>query len=45
VKPGFLRRIALPWLGYFRPGFHPWKTDNRQHVERWKTEYASQKAA
>jgi predicted metal-dependent hydrolase len=45
VKPGFLRRIALPWLGYFKPGFHPWKTDNRQHVERWKTEYAAQKAA
>jgi uncharacterized protein len=40
VRPGFLRRIALPWLAYFRPGFHPWQTDNRHHVERWKMQYA-----
>ncbi|MGH8458256.1 MAG: metal-dependent hydrolase [Nevskiales bacterium] len=45
VRPGFLRRIALPWLGYFRPGFHPWKKDNRHHVERWKAQYTSRQAA
>jgi uncharacterized protein len=44
VSPGFLRRIALPWLGYFKPGFHPWQHDNRHHVERWKAEHVVQNA-
>lgn len=26
---GLLPRLALPWLSYFRPGFHPWNQDNR----------------
>jgi predicted metal-dependent hydrolase len=42
VRPGTLRKIALPWLSYFRPGFHPWQHDNRHHVERWKAQYGSQ---
>lgn len=29
VKPGIARRIAIPWLDYFRPDFHPWDRDNR----------------
>lgn len=32
-SPGLLPRLALPWLAYFRPGFHPWDHDNR-HVLR-----------
>ena len=28
-SPGLLPRLALPWLDYFRPGFHPWDHDNR----------------
>ncbi len=28
-RKGLLRRIAGPWLDYFRPGFHPWQHDNR----------------
>jgi hypothetical protein len=28
-SPGLLPRLALPWLGYLRPGFHPWDHDNR----------------
>ncbi|MEG3124222.1 metal-dependent hydrolase [Sphingomonas sp. GB1N7] len=28
-KPGVLRRIAIPYLTYFRPGFHPWQHDDR----------------
>lgn len=41
INPGPLRRIQIPWLAYFLPGFHPWKHDNRQHVERWKAAYAA----
>ncbi|HUS25374.1 MAG TPA: metal-dependent hydrolase [Candidatus Binatia bacterium] len=42
VSPGVTWKIVLPWLSYFRPGFHPWQKDNRHHVERWKAEYAAQ---
>lgn len=33
-KPGVLRRIALPYLSFYRPGFHPWQRDERQLLER-----------
>jgi predicted metal-dependent hydrolase len=29
VAPGVLRRIFPAWLGWFRPGFHPWQHDDR----------------
>jgi predicted metal-dependent hydrolase len=29
VYPGLLRQVFLPWLAYFRPGFHPWDHDDR----------------
>src|SRR5262245_15075610 len=29
VNPGMLRRIFLPYLSFFAPGFHPWKHDDR----------------
>lgn len=45
IYPGALRKIALPWLGYFKPGFHPWQHDNRHHVERWKAENIAQNTA
>ncbi len=45
VNPGALRKIAIPWLKYFKPGFHPWQHDNRAHVERWKAAYAAAGAA
>lgn len=41
VKPGFLRRIALPWLSYFRSGFHPWQHDNRQLIAAWEERTAT----
>ncbi|MEO1041041.1 MAG: metal-dependent hydrolase [Pseudomonadota bacterium] len=31
-KPGLYRRIFLPWLAYFKPGFHPWEHDNRRKL-------------
>ena len=33
VYPGTYRRIFLAWLAFFRPGFHPWDTDDRKLVE------------
>ncbi|MES2489516.1 MAG: metal-dependent hydrolase [Pseudomonadota bacterium] len=29
ISPALLPKLALPWLSYFRPGFHPWDHDNR----------------
>jgi hypothetical protein len=29
LSPGVLRRSMLPWLAFFRPGFHPWDQDDR----------------
>ncbi len=31
-KPGILRKILPSWLGYFRPGFHPWDHDDRHLI-------------
>ncbi len=31
---GGLRGIALPWLDYFKPGFHPWDHDNRHFLDQ-----------
>ena len=32
VKPGMLRRTFLPYLNFFRPGFHPWTHDDRRLI-------------
>lgn len=29
VTPGMFRRIFLPYLSFYLPGFHPWKHDDR----------------
>lgn len=29
IRPGLLRQIFLPYLSWFRPGFHPWDHDDR----------------
>ena len=39
INPGTMIAIFLPWLSYFRPGFHPWQKDNREFIVNWKTQY------
>lgn len=29
LKPGLLRKILIPYLWYYLPGFHPWRHDDR----------------
>lgn len=36
LTPGVRRRILLPWLAWFKPGFHPWQDDNRHLIDAWK---------
>jgi hypothetical protein len=36
-NPGLFRKILGAWLGFFMPGFHPWKHDDRAliaHAEK-----------
>lgn len=33
-KPGMLRKIFIPWLAYFLPGFHPWNEDDRFLIQQ-----------
>ncbi|MAX56776.1 MAG: metal-dependent hydrolase [Alcanivoracaceae bacterium] len=35
-KKGIFRNITRPWLDWFKPGFHPWDHDNRQHLENFE---------
>ena len=32
VRPGILRQVMGGYLAYFRPGFHPWRLDDRALV-------------
>lgn len=32
IKPGMFRRIFLPYLSFYRPGFHPWEHDDRSLI-------------
>ncbi len=40
-RPGILRKILPSWLGYFRPGFHPWDHDDSHLIAQWEDEYAT----
>jgi predicted metal-dependent hydrolase len=42
VKPGGLRRVLLPYLAYYKPGFHPWDHDSSDMLEQWKQELANE---
>lgn len=45
VRPGILRRVVWPWLGYFAPGFHPWAVDDRALIARADSDYADARTA
>jgi uncharacterized protein len=36
VHPGGMHRLALAWLDYFRPGFHPSDRDASDLLARWR---------
>ncbi len=39
-NPGVLRRIILPVLAFYLPGFHPWNHDDRDLIGQVDSEYA-----
>lgn len=38
-KAGIARKVFIPWLKFFMPGFHPWQEDSRGLLERWKKDH------
>jgi hypothetical protein len=41
-RPGILWKLALPYLAYFRPSFHPRELDCTALLDRWKADFATQ---
>jgi uncharacterized protein len=39
-KPGIMRRLFVPWLAFFLPGFHPWNHDDRALIKLVDSDYA-----
>ena len=37
TSPALLPKLALPWLSYLRPGFHPWDHDNKHLLKEMET--------
>ncbi|WP_129781629.1 metal-dependent hydrolase [Peristeroidobacter soli] len=35
-KPGVVRKVFLPYLSFFRPGFHPWDHNDRALVREFE---------
>ncbi|MCG8313602.1 MAG: metal-dependent hydrolase [Pseudomonadales bacterium] len=38
-KKGMIRNIRKPYMAYFKEGFHPWDSDNRDLIEKWKNNF------
>jgi len=38
------RKIAGAWIHYFLPGFHPWKIDDRELLQRYEASAAAMAA-
>ena len=36
IAPGMMRTIFLPYLSFFRPGFHPWDHDDGALVKQFE---------
>jgi predicted metal-dependent hydrolase len=39
-EPGWLRKLARPYLAYYRPGFHPAQSDRSALLGRWREDFA-----
>ena len=42
IAPGIFRRVFPAWLGYFLPGFHPWKHDDRALIGSYDSEFSQE---
>lgn len=42
ISPGLLRKIVLPYLSFYRPGFHPWLHDDRHLITAVERQLSAQ---
>ena len=40
-SPGVARKIIVPWVKFFLPGFHPWNEDDRHLIDLAESEFAA----
>ncbi|HEX4862057.1 MAG TPA: metal-dependent hydrolase [Rhizomicrobium sp.] len=45
IEPGLMRRAAPAYFAYYRPGFHPWRVDDRALIADVETALAAGDAA
>lgn len=38
-KPGIARKIIVPWIKFFLPGFHPWNEDDRHLINLVESDF------
>ncbi|VAV89197.1 FF domain protein [hydrothermal vent metagenome] len=38
-RPGIARKIIIPWIKFFLPGFHPWNEDDRPLIQLAESQY------
>ncbi len=38
-RPGIARKIIVPWIKFFLPGFHPWNEDDRHLINLAESEF------
>ena len=41
ATPGVLRKTFLPYMSFFRPGFHPWQEDERSLIRSVEQSFAA----
>ena len=40
-SPGVLRKLFVPWVAFFLPGFHPWNHDDRPLIGKYDSDYSA----
>ncbi|MEW4467704.1 metal-dependent hydrolase [Parasphingorhabdus sp. JC815] len=41
ITPGVARKIIIPWIKFFLPGFHPWNEDDRHLINLAESEFSA----
>jgi hypothetical protein len=41
IEPGLMRRVLPAYFAYYKPGFHPWRVDDRALIARVETSLAT----
>jgi predicted metal-dependent hydrolase len=44
IRPGMFRKIAIAWLKFFLPDFHPWNEDDRDLLRKYEASAAAKAA-